>query len=64
MDVVSYKMIESDMRCDNVTLADVWREYADIAGAENPEKPWILNDWDVWMPNPHFKGDRGPHPED
>ena len=57
-------MIESDMRCDNVTLADVWREYADIAGAENPEKPWILNDWDVWMPNPHFKGDRGPHPED
>lgn len=43
---------------------DSVKEYAYNAGMDNPEKPWILTPNDVWMPNPHFVGDRGPHPED
>ena len=46
------------------TPQDACREYAFNYGADNPEQPWILTDYDVWVANPHFVGDRGPHPED
>ena len=44
--------------------ADACREYAWNAGIDRPNQPWILTDYDVWMPNPHFVGHRGPHPEE
>ena len=38
-------------------------EYAANAGEDNPAADWILTPYDVWMPNPHFQGVRGPHPD-
>jgi hypothetical protein len=55
---------EHDLFWGQATPADACREYAANAGADQPDRPWILTDFDVWMPNPHFVGDRGPHPED
>jgi hypothetical protein len=55
---------EHDLFWGQATPADACREAAYNAGMDSPERPWILTDWDVWMPNPHFVGDRGPHPED
>ena len=39
------------------------REWAWVVGAEEPERDWLLHDWDVWVRNPHFVGEPGPHPE-
>jgi hypothetical protein len=55
---------EHDLFYAHSTTTDAIREYAWNAGSDNPDRPWILTDWDVWMPNPHFVGDRGPHPLD
>ena len=55
---------EHDLFWGQATPADACREAAYNAGMDSPERPWILTDWDVWMPNPHFVGDRGLHPED
>ena len=55
---------EHDLFYGQATQADACREYAYNAGMDRPDKPWILTGYDVWMPNPHFVGDRGPHPED
>jgi hypothetical protein len=40
------------------------RQWVWAVGEERPEQDWILSDRDVWYPNPHFVGVRGPHPED
>jgi hypothetical protein len=45
-------------------MQEAVREWVWNYGADNPEQPWLLCDLDVWYPNPHFVGDRGPHPED
>ena len=42
--------------------AEAMNEYADVVGGEHPERPWILTDYDVWVPNPHFKGEIPPVP--
>jgi hypothetical protein len=52
---------------DNLaTWDDAFREYARNAGEDCPEDPWIMTPWDVWMPNPNFRGDisKERHPED
>jgi hypothetical protein len=54
---------EHDLFWGQATPADACREYADNYGADNPEMPWILTDFDTWEPNPHFQGDRGPCPD-
>jgi len=54
---------EHDTFYGQATPADACREYAWNVGAQNPHRPWILTDYDTWEPNPHFKGDPGPHPE-
>lgn len=38
------------------TPAEACREYARNVGAERPDRPWILTDYDTWQPNPHFVG--------
>ncbi len=43
---------------------DACREYALNFGAENPERAWVLTDFDVWMSNPFYQGPAVPHPED
>lgn len=45
------------------TYDEAAAEYARNAGSERPDCDWILTPFDVWMPNPHFRGVRGPHPE-
>lgn len=40
------------------------REFALNCGADNPERAWILSDFDVWYPNPFYRGPKVPHPED
>lgn len=46
------------------TPAEAMREYALNVGADNPQRPWILTDYDVWIKNPHYQGPPVPHPED
>ena len=46
------------------TNAEALREYAYNYGMDHPALAWILTDWDVWMPNPHYHGQKVPHPED
>ena len=41
---------------------EAMNEYADVVGSEHPERSWILTDYDVWVPNPHFKGEHPPVP--
>jgi hypothetical protein len=38
-------------------------EWAWYAGSACPDRPWILHPCDVWVQNPHYPGDPGPHPE-
>jgi hypothetical protein len=42
---------------------DAMREYAQNAGQDRPDCAWILTPFDVWMPNPYYKGPPQPHPE-
>lgn len=39
-------------------------EFARNAGADNPERCWLLDDRDVWVRNPYYSGPEEPHPED
>ena len=39
-------------------------EMIQIFGSENPDKEYILTDYDVWEKNPYYHGPAGPHPED
>lgn len=45
------------------TGLEALREYAHNAGGDNPETPWLLTDWDVWVKNPYYTGPEVPHPE-
>lgn len=55
---------EHDLFWGQATPADACREFAYNCGMDNTDRPWILTDNDVWMPNPHFVGNPGRHPED
>jgi hypothetical protein len=46
------------------TLPSHIREFAWIVGAEVPDTPWLLSDYDVWVENPHYTGPKARHPED
>lgn len=39
------------------------KEYARNAGADHPERAWILTPWDVWERNPFYQGPPQRHPE-
>ena len=39
-------------------------EWAAIAGADRPDRCWLLHPCDAWVRNPHFRGEPTPHPED
>ena len=39
------------------------REFALNVGRENPDRPWILSDRDVWYANPFYQGPATTHPE-
>jgi hypothetical protein len=45
------------------TQTEASREYAENAGADRPEREWILSPFDTWERNPHFTGTPGRHPE-
>ena len=30
---------------------------------DNPDRAWLLHDWDVWVKNPFYAGPPVPHPE-
>lgn len=46
------------------TSAPHLREFARNAGAEQPDRAWILTPWDTWEPNPFYSGPPVRHPED
>lgn len=46
-----------------VTSAD-FACFADGYGRERPDREWLLHPFDVWLRNPHYVGEPGPHPED
>ena len=39
-------------------------EMKQIFGMENPDRQWILTDYDVWEKNPFYSGPEQQHPED
>lgn len=46
---------------------DACREYARNVGADRPDSPYILTDYDTWEPNPFYAGPpciASVHPED
>jgi hypothetical protein len=47
-------------------IAQDMRNYADIEGAEHPERAWIAHpSLDMlWARNPHYRGPPVPHPEE
>lgn len=45
------------------TTMDRVYQWADAYGADHPEKPWLLSDFDTWERNPHYQGPRVAHPE-
>ena len=53
--------LEIDIMASYEELA--MQEYAFNVGMDNPEDAWILTPMDAWYPNPHYKGERVPHPE-
>ncbi len=46
------------------TPDDAIREFAWNAGSILKDQEWMLHDWDIWVKNPHYTGEPGPHPED
>lgn len=47
----------------NATPSEARREFAYNAGADYPDRAWLLTDWDTWESNPHYQGPPVPHPE-
>ena len=45
------------------TPSEAVAEFGWNAGMDNPDKAWLLHDWDVWVKNPHYAGPPVPHPE-
>ena len=45
-------------------IREAIEEQRQIFGAENPQKQWILSDWDTWERNPFYTGPDQGHPED
>ena len=45
------------------TYGEAFKEYARNAGAEDPDRAWILTPWDTWERNPAYQGPPVMHPE-
>lgn len=45
------------------TPREASQEYARNVGIEHTERAWILSPFDVWEPNPAYRGEPVPHPE-
>lgn len=43
--------------------AEAVAEFGRNAGMDNPDRAWLLHDWDVWVRNPFYVGPPVPHPE-
>lgn len=39
-------------------------QYASAYGSLDPDSEYVLSPFDTWERNPHYRGPRGPHPED
>lgn len=46
------------------TPSEAVAEFGRNAGMDNPDRAWLLHDWDVWVRNPFYSGPPVPHPED
>ena len=46
-----------------MTSADL-SDFAYNVGFYEPDRAWLLHDFDVWLKNPHYRGEPVPHPED
>jgi hypothetical protein len=46
------------------TEADAVREYVHNVGGHDPDRCWILSQYDTWERNPFYRGPPQPHPED
>lgn len=57
-----FRFYHADDRVAN--YQDAMAEYAMNVGNQNPDQAWILTDYDVWMPNPCYRGGPARHPED
>jgi hypothetical protein len=45
------------------TPSEAVAEFGRNAGMDNPDRAWLLHDWDVWVRNPYYQGPPVPHPE-
>ena len=56
--------INQDAEWSVPTDQDIHREQIRQLGAQKPDSPWILSDYDAWERNPFYHGPDVPHPED
>ena len=45
-------------------FSQAFADFAQLNGAIEPDREWLLSDYDVWVKNPHYRGEPGAHPED
>lgn len=55
-------MNDFEDRC--ATADEAVQEFARNAGSDHLDSAWLLDDRDVWVRNPHYRGPAQPHPED
>jgi hypothetical protein len=59
----SYGEVHHDDAGPIATPTDACREYTYAVGAERPEQPWILTNYDTWERNPYYRHTAGrPYP--
>lgn len=46
------------------SMAEAADEYVVHMGRHNPDREWILSQYDTWHRNPAYRGPAGPHPEE
>ena len=63
-DFFSQEDYEAALDERQATPDDARREYAHNVGQMQPERAWVLTDWDTWERNPYYQGPPAPHPED
>lgn len=60
----SQEQYEEEVFSKLATHGEAAREYGINAGADHPDRCWILTPWDTWERNPFYSGAPQPHPED
>jgi hypothetical protein len=53
----------SDSLSDSEWMVEAHHQYAGAYGEDRTEQAWILSPYDVWVANPHYRGEPQPHPE-